>query len=305
MKITVQNLSNSFNRSFDLSSPGATFGRSPENQIVLPDPSASISLFQAALKINESSQIEIRNLAATPILVGNQSLSVGQSLVLQNNSEFSCGDFRFRLTTAHNEVVTSPDEQTTELNNPSFRAPTVMPMPGSESVDCEQISIQKVTSIEEVLKSESSPHNIELDPIDLKDKASTTPLKDEESVVKTLPEATNCSIFDDLFSGNGVAPIGAEVNHELHPFEMNSAIARNTDNPLEEMQGVALDEDLSKDPLERLSRDGIEHQQRDIFHDTRPSTLIHDSEQGASSKQTDLDHLDKILSELENLANSK
>ena len=86
---------------------------------------------------------------------------------------------------------------------------------------------------------------------------------------------------------------------------MNSAIARNTDNPLEEMQGVALDEDLSKDPLERLSRDGIEHQQRDIFHDTRPSTLIHDSEQGTSSKQTDLDHLDKILSELEGLANSK
>lgn len=455
MKITVQNLSQSFNRSFDLSSPGVTFGRSPENQIVLPDPSVSISLFQAAIKVNESAQIEIRNLAATPILIGNQSLSVGQSLALQSGSEFICGDFKFKLEADNAQEAANINSHPKLANNQPFRAPTVMPMPGSEAMDFEQIAaevspptadrafISDTTSatvapppslnaeiiaeplplahfgietdsppvttapdavIDTVLQIEKEPTadfeltrdanlevGIELSPLSpdfefsrvnlsadsggapqdsvssytdtAQTKQTTTtptrvdiinevappiqPLTEAEIAIAQAPSAETVSttqaelltafetqllddqiaptpmsaaapaleaesiaeaspsIFDDLFSGSGVVPIGAEINNDVHPFAMDSATTRNTDNPLGEMQGMALDEDLSKDPLERLSRDGIEHQQRDIFHDTRPSTMLHDNEQKSHSSQSDLDHLDKILRELESLGNSR
>lgn len=389
MKITIHNLSKSFNRSFDLSSPGATFGRSPENQIVLPDPSVSISLFQAAIKINDAAEIELRNLAATPILVGNQSLSVGQSLTLQSGSEFSCGDFNFKIE-ADNAIDATQINSTPKLAaNQPFRAPTVMPMPGSDDMDYEKIAAE--VSVEDHIDADSLTHfGIELglapvaklensptlestfdkssEPLgehapsslafsfdDLVIAPSTLPLHEEphstvfedkqevqaveaelamvssvdhlcqdateqtppakvEAEVETQPlaptqvepqaEVVN-SIFDDLFSGNGVMPIGAEVNYDVHPFEMDSATARNTANPLGELHGMALDDDLSKDPLERISRDGIEHQQRDIFHDTRPSTMLHDTEEKAHSNHSDLDHLDKILRELESLSNNK
>ncbi|MDO5666782.1 MAG: FHA domain-containing protein [Alcaligenaceae bacterium] len=452
MKITVQNLSQSYHRSFALSSPGATFGRSPENQIVLADPSVSISLFQAAIKINESAQIEIRNLAATPILVGNQSLSVGQSLALQSDSEFICGDFKFKLEADSAQEAASINSHPKLLTNQPFRAPTVMPMPGSESMDFEKIAAEvapyttdrdmgrsSTTAAAEIipeplslehfglasssvttettpastpeLESRQAPNvqaqeqlttdfelisepqvavelsppspefefaNLELNPapktssVDAEqadatvsrvaivsqaeaNPAPSTPIKaDSDSGTSSIPESRTTaqlevtgsididsdkeiqteseptpevlvapqsvpvpvsestpeaeavpSIFDDLFAGSGVVPIGAEINYDVHPFEMGSATARNTDNPLGEMQGMALDDDLSKDPLERLSRDGIEHQQRDIFHDTRPSTLLHDTEQKSANTQSDLDHLDKILRELESLANSR
>lgn len=256
MKITVQHLNNSFNRSYQLKSPGATFGRSHDNQIVLPDPLVSVSLFQAAIKLNKAGQIVIHNLAATPILVNNQSLFVGQSFELQTNSEFSCGNFKFQLEAIDAEKPL--DETTAAVNqaeNQTFKAPTVMPIPGNEPIA-----------------------------INLAAKENATSFKVEES-----PAATpTASIFDDLFNSNGVIPIGAEVNSkDMHPFELNSAALRNTSDPLAQINSIDLNDDISKDPLERLSRDGSEHLQRDIFYDTRPSTLLHDD-------------IDKIFNELEN-----
>ena len=79
---------------------------------------------------------------------------------------------------------------------------------------------------------------------------------------------------------------------------MTSGTVRNSHDPLAELQGIALDDNLSKDPLERLSRDGIEHQKNDILQDQRPSTLLHANEQELTSNHATLDHLDTILLEL-------
>ncbi|WP_432785989.1 hypothetical protein AAEX37_00097 [Oligella sp. MSHR50489EDL] len=356
MKIKVQNQSKSFERSFDLVSPGLTIGRSPENHIALADPSISISLFQAAITIDEAAQISIRNLALTPILVGNQSLKVGEIIPLRSDSEFSCGDFIFKI---ENADIKSPVQQATKRHH---KTPTVMPMPGSEHLNSELTP--EDTDFESkqaaaAIKAENTP--LPLPPskiLDLESFASTarptaqpdsespeiateptqapntaTPISAEKNtafsasldnnantvsdVDMTLPKAAElnptikvpsaesadsaASIFDSLFSGNGVVPVGAEVNYDLHPFDMTSATVRNSDNPLAELQCIALDANLSKDPLERLSRDGIEHQQVDIFQDSRPSTLLHSNEQGLQQKNHALDHLDNILLELEQL----
>lgn len=231
MKITVQHLNNSFSRSYELKSPGATFGRSHDNQIVLPDPSVSISLFQAAIKLSKTGQIVIHNLAATPILLGNQSLYVGQSFELQTSSEFICGNFKFLL-------------DGTDAENQVFRAPTVMPIPGTEAI-----------TIDVAAKEPATSFNIE--------ESSTT--------------APAHSIFDDLFNSNGVIPIGAEVtSKDIHPFKLNSAALRNTSDPLAQINSIDLTDDISKDPLEHLSQDASEYLQHDIFYDTRPSTLLQD-----------------------------
>ncbi len=379
MKIKVQNQSKSFERSFDLVSPGLTIGRSPENHIALADPSISISLFQAAITIDDAAQISIRNLALTPILVGNQSLKVGEIIPLRSDSEFSCGDFIFKI---ENADIKSPVQQATKRPH---KTPTVMPMPGSEHLnsgltpedtdfDSQQaaaaikaenaplpLPASKILDIESFASTEKPTVQ---SVIESPDPLSTTPLAEDISastseittdpaaaaatvrapeiateptqmpstafsallddnantvidVDMTLPKAAElnptikvpsaesadsaASIFDSFFSGNGVVPVGAEVNYDLHPFDMTSATVRNSDNPLAELQGIALDANLSKDPLERLSRDGIEHQQVDIFQDSRPSTLLHSNEQGLQQKNQALDHLDNILLELEQL----
>ena len=109
----------------------------------------------------------------------------------------------------------------------------------------------------------------------------------------------SASIFDSLFDGAGVVPVGAsDINYDIHPFDMTSGTVRNSHDPLAELQGIALDDNLSKDPLERLSRDGIEHQKKDILQDQRPSTLLHANEQELKSNHATLDHLDTILLEL-------
>lgn len=346
MKIKVQNQSKSFERSFDLVSPGLTIGRSPENHIALADPSISISLFQAAITIDDAAQISIRNLALTPILVGNQSLKVGEIIPLRSDSEFSCGDFIFKI---ENADINSPVQQATKRHH---KTPTVMPMPGSEHLNSEltpedtDFESQQAAA---AIKAENSPlpqpaskifdienfastekptaqsvtesPEIATEPTQMPNTAFSALLNDNTNTVidvdMTLPKAAElnptikvlpeesadsaASIFDRLFSGNGVVPVGAEVNDDLHPFDMTSATVRNSDNPLAELQGIALDANLSKDPLERLSRDGIEHQQVDIFQDSRPSTLLHSNEQGLQQKNHALDHLDNILLELEQL----
>ncbi len=302
MKITVQHLHSSFNRSYELKSPGATFGRSPENQIVLPDPSVSISLFQAAIKVKKTGEIEIRNLAATPILIGNHSIRVGQSLNLQETSQFTCGNFKFQL-----EGLSAPETPTAEPEVPageqhSVRAPTVMPMPGTQQALIQCLSEHSASPPQSDLAL--NPEHTEA-PLHLLTTKETTPKSNVEAVKPTekLKPQESPSVFDDLFSGNGVVPIGVEPNYqEVHPFEMASATVRNTEDPLAEITAIELDEALSKDPLERLSRDGIEHQQRDIFYDNRPSTLLHDEQD--KPQNNSLNDLDKILRDLESYAKS-
>mgnify|MGYP001035358595 CR=1 FL=1 len=309
MKTTVQHLHSSFNRSYEIKSPGATFGRSHDNQIALPDPSISISLFQAAIKIKDGGQIELRNLAATPILVGNQSLRVGQSFDLQSDSEFTCGDFKFQLESAPQAADKSKaaSDQPSQSESPSFKTPTVMPMPGTETILPVRQTLAPSTPLVAQIK-ETAPNTFESPEI-VKEKPESE--KSElaspaELAITPTPsvEEPVPSVFDDLFSGSGVVPIGAEPTHmDVHPFEMRSATTRNSNDPLNQVNGIDLDEDLSKDPLERLSRDGIEHQQRDIFHDTRPSTILHDHQD--ESNDSSIDDLDKIFSELENYAKVK
>lgn len=312
MKITVQHINNSFSRSYELKSPGATFGRSHENQIVLPDPSVSISLFQAAIKLNEAQQIVIRNLAATPILIGNHSLRVGQSFTLQNNSEFVCGDFKFQLeptrvgdldTSDTTKTSTKADHlpQVKTAEEPALRVPTVMPMPGTNL-----ISLMQVSAPSSPIDAQPNQAVATQEKNDETQRLNANVAEAEESHLTTTvePAASTPSVFDDLFAGNGVVPIGAEPHTmDMHPFEINSATSRNTSDPLEHVNGIELDADLSKDPLERLSRDGIEHQQRDIFYDTRPSALLYDNQDGG--KNTHLDDLDKIFNELESYAKVK
>lgn len=356
MKITVQHLHHSFNRSYELKSPGATFGRSHDNQIALPDPSMSISLFQAAIKIKETGQIELRNLAATPLLVGNQSLRVGQSLEIEDNSEFRCGDFKFQLEAVKPALDSQAAvSQVKQTESPSFKAPTVMPMPGTEAmlpamqmqtaapstpldshpipqlrpqfdeITPETFEVPEiveeapviedteftiaVTEYDASIAANAAEHTSSSDDCDAADKLESVAVAAaEEPPIIAAPATTGAevqeptpSVFDDLFSGNGVVPIGAEPDYmEVHPFEIGSATIRNSSDPLNLVNGIELDEDLSKDPLERLSRDGIEHQQRDIFHDTRPSTMLHDNQD--EDKTAHLDDLDKIFSELESYA---
>lgn len=311
MKITVQNLSNAFKRSFDLLSPGVTIGRSPNNHIVLADPSISISLFQATITINKSTQIEIRNLAATPILVGDQKLGVGQAIALQSDSEFSCGDFYFKIESASKKETAMRHSRSQLASKQPFKSPTVMPMPGSEEIKPEitlddevfnrpPMAQAKNDSLfeEKALAEQPSIVNTHLSPLMESIAPKTSELDASNTQAEIAVEPID-SIFDNLFSGNGAVPVGADVNYDLHPFEMDSSTVRNPDNPLGEIRGIALDENLSKDPLEYLSRDGIEHQQRDILQDSRPSTMLHNNEQNLQKNTLELEHLDNILFELD------
>lgn len=286
MKITVQSLVASFKRDYELKSPGITFGRSTDNLIALPDPSGSLSLFQGVIKFNNSQQITIRNLATTPITLGDKILKAGQSAELHADTEFSCGNFKFTLSRAALGVETDDTQPTTAVatdstQRPHAKTPTVLPMPNAEKLNTSTGPMSIAEAGREMM-----PDQDVLNTTQDKDKATT-------------------SIFDDLFGGSHVTPIGIDSTFEdTHPFEMNSAISRNTSNPLEQLTGIELDSSLSKDPLERLSQDGLEQQQRDIFADSRPSTLLHDESEDLTTGIHNAD-LEAIFKDLERYTKNK
>lgn len=317
MKITVHNQSKSFERSFDLVSPGLTIGRSPENHIALADPSLSISLFQAAITIDDAAQISIRNLALTPILVGNHSLKVGETMVLKSDSEFSCGDFYFNISVTESNSLAPQVPPAQQATQRPLKAPTVMPMPGTVEMPTATHHLAPnpvaVAPLAEIInlspQQPASEQNTVFEPLveattELRSdiEPSPTPFTELGTATQLASESAadnSASIFDSLFDGAGVVPVGAsDINYDIHPFDMTSGTVRNSHDPLAELQGIALDDNLSKDPLERLSRDGIEHQKKDILQDQRPSTLLHANEQELTSNHATLDHLDTILLEL-------
>lgn len=102
--------------------------------------------------------------------------------------------------------------------------------------------------------------------------------KQEADKPTTVTEAFE-DPFADLLSGPGVVPVGADIDlHQVNPFEMASAISRNSANPLELVQAQGLEHQSTHgEILSIFAQDGTEQDKKTIFTDATPSTVRQES----------------------------
>lgn len=288
MIITIQHQHKPWQQDFTLTTPGVTFGRSRDNAIALPDPARSISLYQGAITVSEDQHIVLRNLASTPIVVNDQQLHCLQSITLspQETSEdsvsFVCGDYAFTLSDREATAAEAPAEKSVAV---AAAATTVMAtVPATALVDNDTATaINRKTVVEPEPAVAPVAEAVSL--------AESAPLAEPVVTPESQPVE---DVFGDLFEGSGVVPIGGEVDLEAHPFDLPSSVSRNSNNPLKEIDISHLSPHMDQDPLISLSRDGMEHQQRDIFYDRSPTTL---SSQSSTNDEIE-DELELLLQEL-------
>jgi len=183
--------------------PGGTMGRSPENQLALPDPTGDICRVQAVLRVRDGDTTGfLMNLSSmSTVRINGQRVQCDQELPLVPGDELEIGTYRLRADSAASAATDAQAQ------------PAAAPV------------------IEDV--------------------------------------------FSDLI-GPGTLPVGSAPDVSTHPFDLDSAAARNPDDPLRHLpRGDASVSRPVTDPLALF--DAAHEGSPSVFADGTPSTLpVHD-----------------------------
>ncbi|MEN4917271.1 FHA domain-containing protein [Achromobacter spanius] len=91
----------------EFTAPGGTIGRSPENQLALPDSTRTICRVQAAIRLNDADAAFLENLSAmSGVSVNGRAVAQGQEVPISPGDELAIGTYRLR---------TEPDSEPVEL----------------------------------------------------------------------------------------------------------------------------------------------------------------------------------------------
>jgi FHA domain-containing protein len=173
--------------------PGGTVGRSPDNDLVLPDPTRAICRVQAAIRISGADAGFLVNLSGMSVVsVNGQAVARDQEVPFNPGDELQIGDYRLHTETAAQDAG----------------APAA---------------------------------------------------------------AADDDVFGDLI-GPGTLPVGSAPDGSTHPFDLDSAQARNPADPLQQLPpGDAAVTRPVTDPLALFDAPG--DGSPSIFSDATPSAL--------------------------------
>ncbi|EHK62814.1 FHA domain-containing protein [Achromobacter arsenitoxydans] len=81
----------------EFAAPGGTVGRSPDNQLALPDPTRTICRVQAAIRLNDADAAFLENLSAMSVVsVNGRVVPSGQEVPINPGDELEIGAYRLR-----------------------------------------------------------------------------------------------------------------------------------------------------------------------------------------------------------------
>lgn len=190
--------------------PGGTVGRSPDNQLSLPDPTRAICRIQATIRVSNADAGFLLNLSDMSIVsVNGRALARDQEVPLNPGDELQIGDYRLRAEAA------TPD-----------------------------------------------------------------------AVETATAAVADVDIFSDLI-GPGTLPVGSAPDVSRHPFDLDSAQARNPEDPLRHLPPG--DGAVSRPPSDPLALfDAPGDGAPSIFSDATPSALpAHDALAGHRTHPVD------------------
>lgn len=240
-------------RRAEFRAPGGTLGRAAENHLVLPDEPGRLCRVQAALRIDPYA-CRLRNLSSMSIVsINDVPLAAGQELAVAPGDTLRIGSYVLDVEIAPEPVVAPAVVPTAN--------PVSMAAPSAPSVAAASIAAaaQRIAAAQADPLAASSPFPGS-DPV-LAAPAPTAP---------EPPPAPPEDVFSGLF-GPGTLPVGTVSDVSAHPFDMDSAQARNAADPLSHLPRG--DASLSRPQRDPLSMFDAPHGGQDVFADSTPSTL--------------------------------
>ncbi|AXF76006.1 type VI secretion system-associated FHA domain protein TagH [Erwinia tracheiphila] len=122
----------------DFVAPGGTIGRSPDNDLVLPDEERAISRLQAVVHIASNGECRLTNHGSVTAVIHNRTpLARGTQILLQHNDMLGIGHYRIRVSdpSCQDEPTFSNVDPLVLFTQPDLSTPDPLGIsPGEESV---------------------------------------------------------------------------------------------------------------------------------------------------------------------------
>lgn len=216
--------------------PGGTIGRCAGNTLVLPDPRARVARLQAVVRLNDGAASVQTLGSGCPVAVNGEPLAPGAQRGLRDGDELAVGAF----------VLAVRDE--TAAASPSADASVAVPLSRAPGVE--------------------SPAPA---PAVASTAGATAAGVAAAGAAEPAPEAKTEDVFADLF-GPGTLPVGSAPDVSCHPFDMASAAARNSPDPLGLVSPASIAPARPADPLALFPGEPA-GQAPNVFTDRTPTAL--------------------------------
>lgn len=292
-------------RRADFRAPGGTLGRDPANHLVLPDDTGTLCRVQAALRVDPYA-CRLRNLSSmSQVSINDVPLAAGQELSIAPGDTLRIGAYVLGVELSQ---AAPPAAQTGTAYAPepvaataapsavtaTARAPEPMPAepqyapdPAPQEAARVSVSAPPVATHAAAAPRQPEPPAVAPAPMappdfpDLSDfdAVGKSPAGGPDPLLAAAPAAAAPApapqqppedVFSGLF-GPGTLPVGTVSDVSAHPFELDSAQARNAADPLSHLpRGDASVSRPQRDPLAMFD---APHGGHDVFADQTPSTL--------------------------------
>ncbi|SAI69884.1 Uncharacterized conserved protein%2C contains FHA domain [Bordetella ansorpii] len=282
-------------RRAEFHAPGGTLGRDPANHLVLPDASGMLCRVQAALRVDPYA-CRLRNLSSmSKVSVNDVPLAAGQELSIAPGDTLRIGAYVLGVELSQAAAATAaqagsapplgPVAATTVAAPvaaaPVAAAPVAAPVAAAQPVAAEAPRQPEPPA---AAPPASAAAPVPMAPPDFPDLSDfdalgKPPAGDPDPLLTGAPAAAEPApapqqppedVFSGLF-GPGTLPVGTVSDVSAHPFEMDSAQARNAADPLSHLpRGDASVSRPQRDPLAMFD---APHGGHDVFADQTPSTL--------------------------------